>query len=71
MRQCAKVYFQSNGDTKWSEKSTAGLTCNGEEIAAVGESSYSIWYISGNNMQNSNGTSDYPTTIGTNVHVKQ
>ena len=20
MRQCAKVYFQSNGDTKWSEK---------------------------------------------------
>ena len=23
MRQCAKVYFQSNGDTKWSEKSTA------------------------------------------------
>jgi transposase-like protein len=20
MRQCAKVYFQSNGDTKWAEK---------------------------------------------------
>ena len=24
MRQCAKLYFQSNGDTKWAEKSTAG-----------------------------------------------
>jgi hypothetical protein len=23
MRQCAKVYFQSNGDTEWAEKSTA------------------------------------------------
>jgi len=22
MRQCAKVYFQSNGDTEWVEKST-------------------------------------------------
>jgi len=22
MRQCAKVYFHSNGDTKWAEKST-------------------------------------------------
>ena len=25
MRQCVKVYFQSNGDTKWAERSTAGL----------------------------------------------
>ena len=24
MRQCAKLYFQSNRDTKWAEKSTAG-----------------------------------------------
>ena len=24
MGQCAKVYFQSNGDNKWEEKSTAG-----------------------------------------------
>ena len=24
MKQCAKVYLQSNGDTKWIEKSTAG-----------------------------------------------
>ena len=24
MKQCAKVYFQSNGDSKWAEKSTAG-----------------------------------------------
>ena len=23
IRQCAKVYFQSNGDTEWAEKSTA------------------------------------------------
>ena len=23
MRQCAKVYFQSNGDTEWAKKSTA------------------------------------------------
>jgi len=23
MRQCAKVYFQLNGDTKWAEKSPA------------------------------------------------
>jgi len=22
MRQCAKVYFHSNGDTQWAEKST-------------------------------------------------
>ena len=24
MKQCAKVYLQSNGDTKWIEKITAG-----------------------------------------------
>ena len=24
MRQCAKLYFQSNADTKWAEKSIAG-----------------------------------------------
>jgi hypothetical protein len=25
MRQCAKVYFQSNGDTKWAEKVQQGI----------------------------------------------
>ena len=25
MRQFAKVYFQSNGDTEWAEKSTARI----------------------------------------------
>ena len=32
MGQCAKVYFQSNGDNKWEEKGTTGKRSSQEGI---------------------------------------
>ena len=74
MRQCAKVYFQTNGDTEWvinSSNDVAGLTCGGTEQDSAGVKTYFLYYINGTSLQFGTSTADNVTSLDSETYTKQ
>ena len=74
MRQCAKVYFQTNGDTEWvinSANDIAGLTCGASTQDLAGAKKYILYYINGTSLQFGTSTADNVTSVSSTVYTKQ